>query len=92
MRSNLAFNFAPAVSGEKRLDVAFENGETVIRMSTYVEGLGWSTQKTLSLDEAALDDLHRIVSAARTKIKQANAVTKEAAPQSSNVLKFPQFA
>ena len=54
MRSNLAFNFAPAVSGEKRLDVGFENGETVIRMSTYVEGLGWSTQKTLSLDEAAL--------------------------------------
>ena len=92
MRSNLAFNFAPAVSGEKRLDVGFENGETVIRMSTYVEGLGWSTQKTLSLDEAGLDDLHRIVTAARTKVKQAGAATKEAAAQDSNVLKFPQFA
>lgn len=92
MRSNLAFNFAPAVSGEKRLEVGFENGETVIRMSTYVEGLGWSTQKTLSLDEAGLDDLHRIVTAARTKVKQAGAATKEAAPQDSNVLKFPQFA
>jgi hypothetical protein len=91
MRSNLAFNFAPAISGEKRLDLGFANGETVIRMSTYVEGLGWSTQKTLKLDEEMLDDLHRVITAARQKIKRES--TKETdGSEPSRILQFPAFA
>lgn len=91
MQSNLAFNFAPAVSGEKRLDVGFENGETVIQMSTFVDGLGWSIQKTIKLDETMLDDLHRVVTAARLKIKREN--TDESRPaEPSRILEFPAFA
>ena len=91
MQSNLAFNFAPAVSGERRLDVGYENGETVIQMSTFVDGLGWSIQKTIKLDETMLDDLHRVVTAARLKIKRENA--DEFGPaEPSRVLNFPAFA
>ena len=91
MQSNLAFNFAPAVSGEKRLDVGYENGETVIQMSTFVDGLGWSIQKTIKLDEMMLDDLHRVVTAARLKIKRENADDSPSA-EPSRILEFPAFA
>jgi len=91
MQSNLAFNFAPAVSGEKRLDVGYENGETVIQMSTFVDGLGWSIQKTIKLDETMLDDLHRVVTAARLKIKRESADESRPA-EPSRILEFPTFA
>ena len=91
MQSNLAFNFAPTVSGEKRLDVGFENGETVIQMSTFVDGLGWSIQKTIKLDETMLDDLHRVVTAARLKIKRDNSDESRSA-EPSRILEFPAFA
>lgn len=85
MQSNLALKFAPAVSDERRIDVSIDGDETTIQLSTWAEGLGWCGQKTLSLDESMLEDLHRMIAAARVRIKEhRNEDTVE-----SKVLAFP---
>jgi predicted DCC family thiol-disulfide oxidoreductase YuxK len=91
MQSNLAVKFLPIVSDEKKIDVSLKNDQTVIKLSTWTEDLGWLCQKTLSLDAEMLDDLHRVIATARYKINKRRAEQGEL-NKSSKVLEFPNFS
>ena len=91
MQTNLATKLLPIVSDEKKLEVSLQDNQAIIKLSTWTEGLGWCCQKTLSLDAAMLDDLHRVIASARYKIKSKSVETDEP-NKSSNVLRFPNFS
>lgn len=99
MQSNTAVKFSPIFSDEKKVEVSLHDDQAVIKLSTWTEDLGWCGQKTLALDAAMLDDLHRVISAARLKLNrqkaenQANeaASEDETASGSAVILRFPSF-
>ena len=90
MQSNLAVKFTPVVTDEKKVEVSLQDDQAVIKLSTWTEDLGWLTQKTMSLDAEMLDDLHRVISAARVRLNNQKAETEEATAV-SKVLQFPGF-
>jgi len=91
MQSNLATKLLPIVSDEKKLEVSLNDNQAIIKLSTWTEDLGWCCQKTLSLDAAMLDDLHRVIASARYKLKSKNVEMAEPS-KSANVLRFPNFS
>ena len=91
MQSNAAVKFLPIFSDEKKVEVALTDDQAVIKLSTWAEGLGWCGQKTMSLDAEMLDDLHRVISAARLKLKRGQ-IEIEGVSESRNVLQFPSFS
>ncbi|HYO62798.1 MAG TPA: hypothetical protein VER08_03995 [Pyrinomonadaceae bacterium] len=59
-----------------------------MRYSTWVEGLGWCTQKSFSIDAAQLEDLQRSLTAARHRINRHRSEAGQAqAP--TQILQFP---
>jgi hypothetical protein len=90
MQSNVAVKFLPVVSDEKKVEVSLEAGQAVIKLSTWTEDLGWLCQKTMSLDAEMLDDLHRVISAARVRLSNQKAENAEESAI-SKVLQFPSF-
>jgi hypothetical protein len=99
MQSNTAVKFTPIFSDEKKVEVSLNDDQAVIKLSTWTEDLGWCGQKTLSLDAAMLDDLHRVISAARIKLNRQKSESRkdkitEDAPEnaSAKVLRFPNFS
>ena len=94
MQSNSAVVFSPIFTEEKKLEVSLQNDQAVIKLSTWNEDLGWCGQKTLSLDAEMLDDLQRVISAARIKLKRQSAdrIHEETEEnQAAKVLQFPRF-
>lgn len=91
MNSSTATKFAPVFSDERRIDVSMDSGETEISLSTWTEGLGWCTQKTMKLDAELLDELHRMISAARIKNRSRNMDEPEIADNAGKLLAFPAF-
>jgi hypothetical protein len=91
MTGKAAAKFAPIFSEERRIDVSVESGETVIQLSTWTDGLGWCNQKTMMLDAELLDELHRVVSAARRKLKHESDA-KAPSPSTARVLRFPAIS
>ncbi len=86
--SNKAYSFAPAENGEKRVEMSIDGDRTVIKLSAWVDGLGWCGEKTMSLDPEMLDEMHRMIGAARVRVRQQKLdAGDEAAPH--KVLKFP---
>jgi hypothetical protein len=83
MSTNTARKFLPVTSGEKKLDISVIDDEAVVSLSTWTDGLGWCTQKTMSLDAEMLDELHRVIAAARIRLKS------ESCEGSSKVIEFP---
>ncbi|QQS41484.1 MAG: hypothetical protein IPM63_00605 [Acidobacteriota bacterium] len=89
MQSQSAKQFAPMIGDDQKVEVSVEEGGAVIRLSTWVEGLGWSCQKTLRIDEGLVDDLQRALTAARKRIYS----TKSLADQGSGtVISFPKIS
>jgi hypothetical protein len=91
MQSNTATKFLPVTGEEKKIDVSIENGEAVLRLSTWIEGLGWNCQKTLRVEAGMLDDLHRALMAARYRLNSQKAETGEPT-EKNNVIEFPLAA
>jgi hypothetical protein len=91
MQSNTAIKFLPIFSDEKKVDVSLQDDQAVIRLSTWTEDLGWCGQKTLSLDADMLDDLHRVITAARLKLNRQRNETDDAVSD-TKVLQFPSFS
>lgn len=91
MKSNTALKFLPAIGEGKKVDVSIENGEAVLRLSTWTENLGWNCQKTMRLDTEMIDDLHRALMAARYRLKSQKAETNEEIAK-NNVIDFPVVA
>jgi len=90
MQSNVAVKFLPVVSDEKKVEVSLQDDQAVIKLSTWTEDLGWLCQKTMSLDAEMLDDLHRVITAARVRLNNQK-VENEEETVSSKVLQFPSF-
>ena len=91
MQSNLATKFLPIISDEKKIEVSLENDQAVIKLSTWVEDLGWCGQKTLAVEAEMLDELHRAISAARYKLNQRKADEGQVVER-TNVIAFPKAA
>lgn len=91
MQTNTATKFLPIFSDEKKVEVSLENDQAVLKLSTWVEDLGWCGQKTLSLDAEMLDDLHRVIASARYRLNKQKAETEEIS-EAANVIHFPQFS
>lgn len=91
MQNNTAFKFAPVFSDEKKIDVSLEDSQAVIKLSTWVEDLGWCGQKTMSLDAEMLDELSRLIIAAKLKLKHEAADDSDSI-LSAKILEFPQSA
>ena len=64
-----ATKFAPVENGEKRIELSIEADQTVIRLSSWVDGLGWCGQKTMHVDAELLDEMHRMIGAARVRLR-----------------------
>jgi hypothetical protein len=90
MQSNSAKQFLPSIHNDKKIEVSIENGEAVLQLLTWTEGLGWCSQKTLRLEAEMLDDLHRVITAARYKLNQQKADKSEFS--SAKILEFPAVA
>lgn len=62
---------------DERIEVLLEDEagaeRVVLRYSTWVDGLGWCSQKTLRLDSSHLDELHRALTVARHRITRKRA-------------------
>lgn len=91
MKSNLAVKFLPIFSDEKKVEVSLQDDQAVIRLSTWAEDLGWCGQKTMSLDVEMLDELHRVISAARIRLNRRKSDDRgEIEP--AKVIGFPQVS
>ena len=82
----------PATGEESRVEVFIEPqgdaSRVALRQSTWVEGLGWCAQKTIRLDAAQLEDLHRALTAARHRLARESA-EQAAATAPASVIQFP---
>jgi hypothetical protein len=90
MQSNAALQFLPTVRDDKKIEISLEDGNAVIKLSTFTEGLGWSCQKTLALESEMLDELHRSITAARLRLNRRKAEANEEF-KPAKVLQFPAF-
>ncbi len=91
MQTNTATKLLPIVSDDKKIEVSLEENQTFIKLSTWVEDLGWCGQKTLEIESDMLDDLHRAIASARYKANKQKVENNENA-ESSKVIEFPIFS
>jgi hypothetical protein len=72
MQNNeIAVKHVPAsIEEKKKIDVSIEDDKAIIRMSSFADGIGWFTQKTIIVDAEMLDDLHSELSEACGKIRR----------------------
>jgi hypothetical protein len=80
---------------DERVEVFIEQHEdterVVLRQSTWTDGLGWCTQKTIRLDGEQLDDLHRALSVARQRINRHRAEAGQVR-EAARVIQLPALA
>ena len=97
--SNRAATATPHVLPSGRVDQQVEvvieerDGEqcVALRLSTWTEGLGWCTQKTIRLDGEQLDDLHHTISVARHRLNRQRVEDGQFRP-SAQVIQLPPIA
>lgn len=81
MQSNNAVHELKSAQPEHKIEVALEQRdditEVVLRASTWTDGLGWCCQKTLRLDAAQADELHRALTVARHRLIRQHAEAGE---------------
>ena len=83
-------------SGEERkVEVSIEPGadgeQVVLRSLTWTDGLGWCGQKTIRLDGADLDELHRALTVARHRVKRRRAEPGQPF-ETAKVIQLPTIA
>jgi hypothetical protein len=80
---------------DEKVEVLLEEDEglerVVLRYSTWVDGLGWCGQKTIRLDGAHLDDLHRALTVARHRINRKRMEAGQPV-QPATVIQLPTIA
>lgn len=82
---------------DRRVEVCLEQHEgaaeqrVVLRYSTWTDGLGWCSQKTIQLDGEQIDDLHRALTVARHRINHARAERGQQT-QPAQVIQLPTLA
>lgn len=88
MQNTNAIKLLPIVSDDKKVEVALEGDQAFIKLSTWVDDLGWCGQKTLQIDASMLDDLHRAIASARYRVNRSKAAS-EGVENRSKVIDFP---
>ena len=82
-------------SDDRKIELSIEAGkegeQVVLRYSTWTEGLGWCTQKTIHLDSEELDDLHRALTVARHRVKRYTNLEGQH-PTPAKVIQLPTLA
>ena len=81
---------------DQRIEVYLEQTpegteRVVLRSSTWTDGLGWCSQKTIRLDTEQLDDLHRALTVARHRVNLARAERGQTI-ESAQVIQLPALA
>ena len=80
---------------DRRIEVLIESGnegdEVVLRYSTWTDGLGWCSQKTIRLDGEHLDDLHRALTVARHRINRHRADAGQPM-ETAKIIQLPTLA
>lgn len=93
--SHNAAQTLPSERAGQKIDVVIEQHEgadrVALRYSTWTEGLGWCTQKTIRLDGDQLDDLHRAVTVARHRLNRRRAESGQFA-EAAQVILLPTLA
>lgn len=77
--------FAPVKSKEQKVEVSVDGDKAVIKLSTWVEGLGWCCQKTMSMDLEMLEEMQGLIAGARAELERA---AEDDAILSASVLEF----
>jgi hypothetical protein len=62
-----------------------------MQYSTWTDGLGWCSQKTIRLGIEHLDDLHRALTVARHRVNRKRAATGQAT-ETAKVIQLPTLA
>lgn len=80
---------------ERKVEVVFDptgDAESVaLKYSTWVDGLGWCTQKTIRVESDQLDELHRALMVARQRVRRRRA--EAGAPHvPARVIPMPSFS
>jgi hypothetical protein len=91
MQTNTAVNFLPIFSDEKKVEVSLQDDQVVIKLSTWTNDLGWCGQKTMSFDAEMLDELHRVIAAARIRLNRQKSENQEEF-ETARVLEFPRVS
>jgi len=77
---------------DQQIEVVIEGGpgreHVALRFSTWAEGLGWCTQKTIRLEAQQLDDLHRVTTVARHRLARRRADSGQHR-ESAQVIQLP---
>jgi hypothetical protein len=84
----------PSGSEDRQVEVILEDGAAggvALRLSTWTEGLGWCTQKTIRLDGDQLDDLHHAISVARQRLNRRRVEDGQFRPP-AQVIQLPTVA
>ena len=93
--NNATSHALPSTQTDEKVEVVFEQQEglerVVIKYSTWTEGLGWCSQKTIRLDVEHLDELHRAVVVARQRIHRRRAAAGHSAGP-AQVIQLPTLA
>ena len=80
---------------DRQIEVSIESGldgdEVVLRYSTWTDGLGWCSQKTIRLDSEHLDDLQRALTVARHRINRQRADAGQPV-ETAKVIQLPTLA
>jgi hypothetical protein len=79
---------------EQKVEVIIEQHQgaerVALRCSTWVEGLGWCSQKTIHVESAELDDLHRAIASARQRLNRRRAETGQTV-ETAQVIQMPSL-
>ena len=88
-----AAHVLPSTREDQQVEVVLEDGGEVValRLSTWTEGLGWCTQKTIRLDGDQLDDLHHAISVARHRLNRRRVRDGQFTP-AAQVIRLPTVA
>lgn len=94
-RQSAAIQILQSPTDNERVEVYLEHQEgaerVMLRCSTWTEGLGWCSQKTIRLDTEQLDDLHRALTVARHRINLQR-VERGQVIESAQVIQLPTLA
>lgn len=85
----------PGEQDGQRVEVVIEQQGDVervaLRCSTWTDGLGWCTQKTIRLEADQLDDLHRAIAVARQRLNRHRADAGQV-PQAAQIIQLPTLS
>ena len=81
---------------ERKIEVLLDpqsgaEDQVVLRYSTWTDGLGWCSQKTIRLDQEHLDELQRALTVARHRLNRRLADTGEI-KEPAKVIQLPALS